>query len=203
MEAQALEPDTLAPWAEIVPNTPPMTVEDLLEYPGDDGWQYELVERVLVRMVGARPRAMRVTMRLLGALNTYVEAHALGQVTPPDTVYDFEKTGQRDTGLLPDIGFYVAAREPLIDPDKAIPFAPDLAVEVASPTQYRPAMKAKAERYLAGGTALVWIVWPTRRQVDVWRTGDAQPSATLGSDAMLDGEGVVPGFRYPVAGLFQ
>jgi Uma2 family endonuclease len=91
----------------------------------------------------------------------------------------------------------------LIDPDKPYPFAPDLAVEVTSPAQYRPAMKAKAERYLAGGTALVWIVWPKRRQVDVWRPGDTQPSATLGDGDMLDGENVVPGFSYPVASLFS
>jgi len=81
----------------------------------------------------------------------------------------------KDTGLLPDTGFYYAWREPSVDPDKAYPFAPDLAVEVASPTQYRPAMKAKAERYLAGGTALVWVVWPKRRQVDVWRPNSSTP----------------------------
>jgi len=116
-------------------------------------------------------------------------------------VYDFENSGQKDTGLLPDVGFYYAFREPLVDPDKAYPFAPDLAVEVASPTQYRPAMKAKAERYLAGGTALVWVVWPKRQQVDVWRSGDDAP-ATLGAGDTLDGEAVVPGFTFPVAALF-
>nr|MDQ2831864.1 Uma2 family endonuclease [Chloroflexota bacterium] len=74
-------------------------------------------------------------------------------------------------------------------------------VEIASPTQYRPAMKAKAARYLAGGTALVWVVWPKRQQVDVWRRGDNKP-LTLGIGDTLDGETVVPGFSYPVAALF-
>jgi Uma2 family endonuclease len=203
MEAHAFDAGSLAPWAEVVPGAPPMTVEDFLDYPGDDGWQYELVEGVLVRMVGTRPRAVAVTMRLLAALHAYVSSAAIGQVTPPDAVYDFERTGQRDTGLLPDVAFFHAFREPLIDPDKAYPFAPDLAVEVASPRQYRPAMKAKAERYLAGGTALVWVVWPTRHQVDVWHPGDEQPSLTLGVDDVLDGENVVRGFRYPVADLFR
>jgi Uma2 family endonuclease len=180
-----------------------MTVEDFLEYPDEDGWRYELVEGVLVRMVGSRPRAIRITMRLLDALSPYVRAHALGQVTPPDAVYDFEQTGQKDTGLLPDVGFYVAAREPLVDPDKPYPFAPDLAVEVASPRQHPPGMAAKAKRYLAGGTGLVRVVWPTQRQVDVWRPGDTQPSVILGVGDMLAGDPVVPGFSYPVADLFR
>jgi Uma2 family endonuclease len=102
--------------------------------------------------------------------------------------------------LLPDISFYFASREPLVDPDAAYPFAPDLAVEIASPTQYRPAMKAKAARYLAG-TALVWVVWPKRQQVDVWHRDAATP-LTLGIGDTLDGEAVVPGFSYPVAALF-
>lgn len=204
MEAHAMPPNALAPWAEIVPNMPPMTMDEFLAYPdGEDGYCYELVEGVLVRMVGTRPRAANVARRLLRALNPYVEAHGLGQVTLPDEVYDFEPRGQKDTGLLPDVGFYYASREPLIDPDKPYPFAPDLAVEVTSPTQYRPAMKAKAERYLAGGTALVWIVWPRRRQVDIWHPGDTQPSATLGDGDTLDGENVIPGFIYPVANLFS
>jgi Uma2 family endonuclease len=195
-------PANPAPWAEIVPDVGPMTMDEFLDYPdGDDGYCYELVDGVLVRMVGTRPRAVRITMLLLDAVNTYVKMHDLGQVTPPDAVYDFEQTGQKDTGLLPDIGFYYASREPLVDPDKPYPFAPDLAVEVASPTQYRPGMKAKVERYLAGGTALVWVVWPQRQQVDVWRTGDTQP-ATLGVDGILDGETVIPGFTCPIADLF-
>ena len=41
------ESDTLAPWAEIVPDAELMTVDDLLTLP-DDGWQYELVDGRLV-----------------------------------------------------------------------------------------------------------------------------------------------------------
>ncbi len=196
-------PEALAPWAEIVPGVPSMTMAEFLDYPdGDDGYCYELVEGVLVRMAGSRPRATRVTDRLYRGLGDFVEAHGLGATTPPDAVYDLENAGQKDTGLLPDVGFYRAERESLVDPDEAYPFAPDLSVEVTSPMQYQPGMKAKAERYLAAGTALVWIIWPKRQKVDVWRPGDMQPSATLGVGDTLDGLDVVPGFTYPVADLF-
>jgi Uma2 family endonuclease len=199
--AHALPPNP-APWAEVVPDAPPMTLDAFLDYPDEDGYSYELVDGVLVRMVGSRPRAARISRRLYRALDAFVQAHGLGTVTQPDEVYDFERTGQRDTGLLPDVGFYVAAREPLVDPDRPYPFAPDLAVEVATPRQSRPAMAAKAQRYLPGGTGLVWVVWPGRKEVDVWRLEDTAPSATLRAGDTLDGGGVIPSFTYPVADLF-
>src|SRR5919204_3339289 len=77
-----------------------------------------------------------------------------------------------------------------------------LAAEIASPNQYGREMGAKARRYLRAGTRLVWIVWPRRRQVDVWCPGDQTPSQTLGLADSLDGLDVVPGFTYPLAKLF-
>jgi Uma2 family endonuclease len=204
MEARALGSDTLAPWAEVVPGAGPMSVDDLLRLPDHDGWRYEVVEGVLVRVAGSRPKAVRVTMRLLRALDAHVEERGLGQVTPPDAVYDFERTGQANTGLLPDIGFFYAIRESTVSDDKPYPFAPDLAVEIASPVQRHEAMNTKARRYLAGGTALVWVVWPDTKTVDVWYpAGKRLPVRTLTVGDTLDGEDVVSGFTFPLADLFR
>jgi len=105
---------------------------------------------------------------------------------------------------LPDVGYYGTAFFPRItDRDKPIPFAPELAVEVASPSQTSADMAAKARRYLGGGTRLVWIVWPHSATIDVWRVGDWQPSATLRMGDQLDGEAVLPGFTHPVADIFD
>lgn len=190
--------DTLAPWAEIVPGVGPVTVDDLLRLP-DDGWRYEVVEGVLVRVAGSAFDASTIAAIVVAALLTFVRPRRLGAVTGADGVYKFPGA---ETGLLPDAGFVEATRVPLIDRKKPIPFAPDLAVEVASPDQTRDALAAKARRYLRGGTRLVWVVWPDERTVDVWRTGDIAPSTTLGIGDMLDGEHVVPGFTHPVADLF-
>ena len=196
--------DTLAPWAEIVPNAGPMTADDLLARP-DDGWQYELVEGRLVRMPPSGYRASRIAGRLYAAVLTFVDAHALGAVTPADGGYDLGPAGQKNTTLAPDVAFVRADRLPphvVFDEEKAVPFAPDLAAEVASPHQYRPGMAQKAQRYLAAGTRLVWIIWPKQHQVDVWRQGDTQPAQTLGITDTLSGEMVLPGFSYPVKDLF-
>ncbi len=93
---------------------------------------------------------------------------------------------------------------PPADPDyykKAPTLAPDLAVEVASENQYAPGMAAKAQLYLTFGTRLVWVIWPRYKRIDLWHPGDETPTA-LGTDDVLDGEDVVPGFTHPIADLF-
>lgn len=199
-EARAFPSDTLAPWAEVVPRAAHTTVDELLSMT-DDGWRYEVVEGVLVRVAGSGKRATRTAARLLARLLTYVEDSGLGVVTGADGVYTFFGA---ETGLLPDVGFYTVAHDALItDEDKPIPFAPDLAVEVASPSQSADDMAAKARLYIRGGTQLVWVVWPERRQVDVWRHGNiSSPTVTLTVGDMLDGEDLVPGFALPVATIF-
>ncbi len=134
MSAQRAMPpsQTLAPWAEIVPGVGPTTVDALLAMP-DDGWHYEVVEGVLVRVAGSGKQATTIGGNIYVALRSFVQPRRLGVPTPADGVYKFAGA---ETGLLPAAGFYDAARDALItDPTKPIPFAPDLAAEVASPDQ--------------------------------------------------------------------
>ncbi len=195
-----LPPAPFVPWAEIVPGYGPVTVDFLLTVP-DDGYRYEVVEGVLVRMAGSGLDATTIGGLLVIALGSFVYAHRLGLVTPSDGVYKFPGA---ETGLLPDVGFVEAAKVAQIpDRRKPVPFAPDLAVEVASPSQDADDMAAKARTYLDGGTRLVWVVWPDRRQVDVWHAGrSVGPVAVLTVDDTLDGEDVVPGFAHSVAAVF-
>lgn len=162
---------TLAPWAEIVPGVGPTTVDALLVMP-DDGWRYEVVEGVLVRVAGSGKQATTIGGNIYFALRSFVQPRRLGVPTPADGVYKFAGA---ETGLLPDAGFYAAARDALItDPTKPIPFAPDFAIEVASPSQGGPEMTEKARVYISNGTSEVWVFWPGSKQVDIWRSRDTR-----------------------------
>jgi Uma2 family endonuclease len=198
--------ETLAPWAELVPDIGPMTVGELLALPQDDRWMYELVEGRLVRMPASGGEASRIAARLVAALLTFVEDRNLGAVTTADGEYDLTQPGDAaETALAPDAAFVRADRVPAQDSDdykRAWRLAPDLAAEVVSPNQYRPEMSAKAQRYLAAGVRLVWVIWPKDKQVDVWRPGATQPVASLSIGESLDGLNVLPGFTYPLARLF-
>lgn len=187
-------------WGHIVPKAGPIAVDTLLEMP-DDGYRYEVVEGILIRMAGSGFDATTIGGNVYFALRSFVQPRRMGAVTPADGVYRFPNA---ETGLLPDVGFVEASKVLLIaDRRKPIPFAPDLAVEVASPDQTAEAMAAKSRIYLNGGTRLVWVVWPARREVDVWRRGeDSGPVSTLTVETVLDGGDVVPGFFLPVADIF-
>ena len=198
--AHAFPPHSPAPWAEVVPGYGRVTVDALLSVP-DDGYVYEVVEGMLVRVAGSGNRATRLALRLGGRLGAYADARGLGVATGADGMYIFPGA---ETGLIPDVGYYRAERLSLIvDEDKPIPFAPDLAVEVASPSQDSDDMAAKARVYLRAGTRLVWVVWPQSGHIDVWRAAVVTgPVAALRRSDSLDGEDVVPGFSYPVEDLF-
>ena len=196
-------PASIAPWAEIVPHMPPMTVDELHAIP-DDGWAYELVQGVLVRMPLSGFGASSIGLLLGAELTVYVKKQGLGRVTGEQGGYRLDPAHPRDTELGPDYAFVRADRlPPRTSPEymKALQLAPDLAIEVVSENQYAPGMAAKAKTYLSFGTRLVWVVWPRYERVDVWRPGDETPTA-LGVDDTLDGEDVVPGFTYPIADLF-
>ena len=208
VDTRTTSADTLAPWAEVVPHKGDMTVDDLLSLP-DDGWRYEVIEGVLVRMAGSGAWATTIGRRLAARLGDYVDEHDLGLVTGADGVFKFPGA---ESGVLPDVGYLTAAQaDRIAQPNKPIPFTPDLAAEVVSPSQDAIGMAARARLYLRAGAKLVWVLWPERGEVDVWRPGDLRPryqdmrpSTTLRADVgdALDGERVVPGFSYPLAPLF-
>ena len=213
--------NTLAPWGELVGDPRhPLTPDDLSALP-DDGWRYELVEGRLVRMPGTGLEHLEVTDNLHAALRAYVKANRLGLVTLPDTAFRLVP----DTVLMPDIGFLGLGKTQALPAwgsqarKKYIPFAPDLAVEVASPDQHRREMGDKARLYLQFGAGLIWVIWPADQadqQVDVWLANTTQPATqpatavlpasptqTLGMGQTLDGLTIVPGLMFAVADLFQ
>lgn len=200
---RAYPPESLAPWAEIVPNMSLMTVDELHAIP-DDEWVYELVQGVLVRMPLSSGQASSIGSRLLAHLCIYVEDNGLGVVTGEQGGYRLDPDHPHETEVAPDAAFVRADSAPLPSSpayDEAWPLAPDLDVEVASKNQYAPGMAAKARLYLSSGAQLVWVIWPRYQRVDLWHPGDESP-ARLGLDDTLDGEEVVPGFTFPVARLF-
>ncbi|MGH2517861.1 MAG: Uma2 family endonuclease [Ktedonobacterales bacterium] len=210
---------TFASWAEIDPNHGPMTADEFLVMPDENGWQHELVEGVVVKMPSPGFQHGVIEMELAHVLANYVQERNLGVVTGAETGFLLSQVGQKDTVLGADVAFVRSEHVPPPNTpgiEKYLRVAPDVAAEVASPDQYRPEMAAKARVYLDAGVRLVWIVWPyppfsseqaafraepASQTVDVWRPGSDAPT-TLAIADTLDGYDVVPGFTCPVADLF-
>ena len=131
----------------------------------------------------------------------YVLERNVGQVT---TVTGFHPPDSRTTLLGPDVGFVHRERAPQPFPVGFVPVMPDLAVEVLSPSNTMPELRRKADYYLRHGTALVWLVNPDDKTIEVWLLDDEKPtSQTVGPGGALDGQPVLPGFRLELDALFS
>ncbi len=201
-----MKQDVIAPWAEVVPDAPyPMTLARVQELP-DDCWLYELVDGQRVRMPGAGSEASTIAAYLAAALGWFVRPRKLGTITGADGLYNVTAADMaHETVLMPKVAFARTGRLPPLNSPEAneVPhLAPDLAAEVASPSQSRPALADKARLYLTAGVRFIWMVWPDSQQVDVWRPGSDAPIATLTAADQLDGLDVLPDFTHAVADLF-
>lgn len=196
----------VAPWAEPAP--PPYsgrlcTVADLAALP-EDGWVYELVAGRLVRMPPPKERHGYLESEIGATLRAHVKPRGLGRVYVGETGFDLTLPGEPvQTVLGADVAFLQTERVPpqSNDDDAYVVGPPDLVVEIASPSQFRPEMGAKAWLWLQRGARLVWVIWPRRRQVDVWTPVQDVPVTLTIGDA-LDGADVVPGFTYALADVF-
>jgi Uma2 family endonuclease len=175
-----------------------VTADELFRLP-EDGYRYELVRGELRKMTPAGFDHGAIVMNLAAPLGQHVKSHGLGVVCGAET--GFRIASDPDTVLAPDIGFVRRERIPASGrPSGFWPGAPDLAVEVLSPSDTVFAVDEKVTAWLTAGAAAVWILNPQRRNITIHRAA-GQPRV-LSEQETLDGEDVIPGFRLRVAEVF-
>ncbi|NWJ97023.1 MAG: Uma2 family endonuclease [Chloroflexi bacterium] len=147
--------------------------------------------------------------RLLGI---FVTEHQLGRVVDSSVEYKFlesketEKGSEKGKGKVlsryPDVSFIRQERLP--KKMRSYPeIAPDLAVEVTSPSDREYEIEAKIKEYQIAGVKLVWVIQPYSRRVDVYRLASGpKPYSYLNEDE-LDGEDVIPGLSFKVSLIFD
>ena len=180
------------------------TVDDLWAMESDPELEHRkfyLIDGVLYEdEMPKRPHA-RLQIRIGRYLDEYAEAHELGEATvecgyhPPNT---------RHTAMLPDVAYQRLERLPDPPPEDYVPEMPDLAVEIQSPSDSLNKLRHKAQTYLENGTAIVWLVLPKRRGVEVCRLSDGGDMKTefLGMGDTLRSEDILPGFELEVSKIF-
>lgn len=179
----------------MVTTTKLWTVADFERLPDDD-YRYALIRGVLHRMPPTMPKHGRVTGTTNRLLGNFIKEHGLGELYDPS---GFVLENDPDVLLGPDLAFVRADRVP-VNEDEYPRLAPDLVVEIISPSETGPSVEEKTELYLPAGVRLVWALDPRRRTLRVRR-----PDGTdrlLGEGDVVDDEDVLPGFRLPVARLF-
>jgi len=171
-----------------------LTEEELMSLP-DDGLKHEYVDgevtdvptggvhedigAILTILLG--PHALRVGRIYGSGLGCWMRS---GNVRSPDVSV---VRSERLPGGRSGKGFFQGA--------------PDLCVEIISPSENRRDMERKVREYFESGAQQVWHVLPKTREVIVF--GAAGTQTRLGPEDTLTGGDVVPGFECRVADLFE
>lgn len=141
-----------------------------------------------------------VVSMLFKLLVLFIDKHPLGMVYSDNTGYDLPGSGT----VIPDLSFVRQDRLLPVTMTGVQPIAPDLAIEVVSPSNTSEQMSEKISTYLAGGVKTVWVVYPTTRSVDVY-TSNGEGGGLYQKYAETDtltGGAVLPGFNVSIANLF-
>ena len=176
-----------------------LTAEDLAQMPTTDP-RFELVKGKLFEKPPAGAIRGSVTMDIGALLGTHVQANQLGSVFAAGTGFILRRNP--DTVRAPDASFVARDRLPMGElPMGFMDLAPDLAVEVVSPSDRETEVLEKVEEWLRGGTRLVWVIYPATRSATVYRS--LEEVQDLSENDSLDGNPVIPGFTCNIRDLFS
>jgi len=170
----------------------------LYDLPENARKRFELMRGVIYEVPTGTPLHAWIIWALARIIGNFVVENDLGYVFGDSIEYHLPNGDI----FIPDVTFVSKQHQPTLPAQFTI--APDLAVEVFSPSNRERGMTEKIESYLESGTRRVWVIYPESKLVEVYSRVDDKAlllrKVTL--DGTLDGEDVLPGLQIPVRDLF-
>lgn len=175
-----------------------MTVADFEAAASVD--RVELIDGEIVEMTPSSDSSSSLAAHITGLLWSHVRPRKLGRLYSADG--GFVLFPDRATVRVPDVAFVRADRMPQGEARRHFPaLAPDLVVEVLSPTDRAGDVLSKIAMYQDAGVPLVWLVDPEVQTVTVF-AADLAPATRRPGD-VLDGGNVLPELRIEVSEIFE
>lgn len=160
----------------------------------EEGRRWELLEGELIETSSPTPRHQAVVFKILLALQQYL-AEGKGSAFA-----DIEFALSDRLRLRPDVCVLLAEKAARLDRDTVpVPGAPDLAIEVISPTERASESHEKVRAYLQHGTSEVWQFYPKSRTLQVYR---GVSSSSLDAAQQITSP-LLPGFTVSAASFFE
>ena len=173
-----------------------MTAAQLMLLP-DNGYRQELVRGELIEMPPPGKKHGEVTMGFGAALYNYSAVNNYGMVGDN---YGYRLESDPDTVRAPDLAWYAPGHSAELTDDYPEE-APDLVVEIKSPTDTPRMVAERWQMWLDFGSKEVWYGDPETTTVTRHRPG--HPPEVLTEDDVLDGGDLLPGFSIEVWRLFR
>ena len=159
----------------------------------DDGMHHEVIQGELITLPPPKPKHSNVASNAFVALLALKE-RGLGKV---HAEAGYKLSEDPPTWIQPDVSFIRADRVRATEPDGYYTGAPDLAIEIVSPSESARDLDRKIEALLTAGGQQVWVVYPDSRRVRVFLSD--RTSYNRGIDDTLS----FLGHEFPVAKLFE
>jgi Uma2 family endonuclease len=173
------------------------THADLLVMP-DDGKRREIIDGELYVTPSPRFSHQATSARLFRGMDRYLDREPIGEVyyAPLDVIF-----GEHDV-VEPDIIFVLKEHRQILQ--DWVRGAPDLVVEILSPTTKTIDRGPKLKAYARYGVTEYWIVDPVERAVEIYRlTPTGYQLARSFSEEESLSSPMLPGFELQVVSLFQ
>jgi Uma2 family endonuclease len=177
-----------------------LTADDLWRM-GEGDVRRELVDGEVIEMTPAGGVHGEVLLKVGRRIGEHVDARRLGKVVGGDVGFVLALPSDPERVRAPDVAFISTERLPEGLPQGFIAGAPDLAVEVLSPSDNPVEVQQKVRDYLEAGARLVWVLAPRARAATVYRPDGS--ARLVRAPESLDGEDVLPGLAIPLADLFE
>ncbi len=180
-----------------------LTADQFFDFCCKNDGRYELVRGEVIELAPANDEHGEIASNVDTAFNNYSRRRGIGR-TRVETGYRLEQNP--DTVRGPDISFMLLPRGPgVMLTRRFVPNAPDIAVEVVSPSNTAAEIERKVDEYLAAGSQRVWVVYPATR-IATRRVIIHHPDGTTitytGNDVITDEE-LLPGFSLPLSEIFE
>ena len=163
--------------------------------PYEEGRRWELVNGDLISVSSPTPRHQDIVFEILLAVRRYLRRSGIAGRAYQEVEFALTENDR----VRPDVGVVIGEKATRLNPDKVpISGAPDIAIEVISPTERASESHDKVRAYLRNGTMEVWQVYPKSRTVQIHR-GDIARSLEWSQPVETD---LLPGFALQLASLF-
>ena len=180
-----------------VSNKSRWTDHDLMALPRE-GRKYELLDNQLLMSPVSLTHSV-TCVRLVVLLSNHVQRQHLGEVF--DSSMGFQLSP--DTVLSPDVSFISCDRLNSLagSPDKFLEGAPELVIEVLSPSDRRRMIDGKIDLYFEHGVRMAWVADPKKQEITIRVPGSEKK--LIGLNAVLTGGNVLPKFKCRLSDIFR
>jgi Uma2 family endonuclease len=176
--------------------TGPLTLEEFARLP-DDGVRHEISEGELITVPAPKSLHSRIASKVFNRIQAVLKESGFGEV--------FLEAGYLlSRGPLtvrqPDVSALSKERIEATAPDDYFEGAPEMAVEIVSPSHSAQDLEIKVEQYLQSGARQVWVLYPKTKRLHLFRPNSQV--TVLDETQTLDAGELLPGFSVKVADLF-